>query len=191
MTSYAEDKSADRRVRQSAAVVSGQTPPKIPDEPTDDPTDENILKIKVIKGWSEETKSIIAFWQGYLSRDRDDPIGLREASGLKITTLSLRRGLAKYLFAEDALFRSVNSDAWNGIQRWASIHEKLSKLFVEVADYREWLFEVNEKYSQITDPIGIRNLIRQKRADTGNIVVLYAEMVDDLEPLFEEILEYL
>jgi hypothetical protein len=185
MTSYAEDKSADRRMRQSAAIVSGQRLPKIADETTN----QNIL---LIKAWWEETKSIIEFWQGYLSGDRDDPIELIEASGLKITTQSLRRGLAKYLFAEDARFRSVDSDAWNGIQpRWVPMHKKLSKLFVEVADYREWLFEVNEKYSQITDPIAIRNLIRLKREGTDNIVVLYAEMVADLEALFEEVLEYL
>jgi hypothetical protein len=186
MTSYAEDQSAHRRVRDSAAVVSGQRPPKVFDESA---ADGNIL---LIKAWSEETKSMLNFWQNYLYGDRDDSIDLIEASGLKITVQSLLRGLAKYLFAEDARLRSVDMEAWNGINsRWTSIHKKVSDLFVEVADYHDWLFEVNKKYSQITDPIAIRNLIRQKRADTNNIVVLYAEMVNDLEPLFEEVLTYL
>ena len=91
MTPFAKDKATQQKVTDSAAVLSGQELRGCPNENAD----QDIL---TIRSWAREAKEVIAFWQGYLSSDRDEPMDLIEANGLKMSMQSLRRILSRYLF---------------------------------------------------------------------------------------------
>ena len=183
MTPFAKDKAAQQKVTDSAAVLSGQELRGCPNENAD----QDIL---TIRSWAREAKEVIAFWQGYLSSDRDEPMDLIEANGLKMSMQSLRRILSRYLFGDNAQLRSVDPDAWSGIQRhWVLIHMNIEGLWEEILDYRDWIAEIERRSSQIADPMAMRKMVRQKRKDTQDIVTLYTKLVDNMAPVIKEIVE--
>jgi hypothetical protein len=183
-TPYGSDQAAQRKVTDSAAVLSGQ---KLPGSCSGNTPNQEIL---VIKAWAREAQDIIKFWQGYLSSDRDEPIELIEISGLKMSLQSLREGLTRYLFGEDAQLRSVATPAWEGIKKhWILIKINIDSLWREVVYYRDWMAEIEKRSAQIKDPMAMRRMSRQRRDDTRTIVELYGGMTHNLMPVIKEILE--
>ncbi|MGB6574052.1 MAG: hypothetical protein WBF20_20430 [Trebonia sp.] len=183
--SYGSDEAAQRKVLDSAAVLSGQ---KLPASCGGATPGQGIL---VIKAWAREAQDIIEFWQSYLSSDRDDPIDLIEISGLKMSLQSLLEGLTRSLFGKDAQLRTVATPAWEGIKKhWILVKLNVDALWEEVVYYRDWMAEIEKRSTQIKDPMAMRRMSRQRRDDTRAIVKRYAGMTENLMPVIKEILEF-
>jgi hypothetical protein len=185
MTPYAGDKTAQRKVADSAAVLSGQV---LPGNLDGRAVDQEIL---VIKAWAGEGKSYVEFWRGYLTGERDEPIDLIELSGLMTTVRNLRIGLYKYLFGPDAKLNNVDRQAWEGVQRNRILIELNYKGFWdEVLNYHDWLTEMERTDSYPVSRMDQRAMVRQKRKDTREIAETYDKFAEHLLPVLEEIIEY-
>ena len=132
------------------------------------------------------------YWHDDLAADYRDPLELIETTDLKIVAQSLRYGLGKYLFEDNAYLKEIDSLAWQGLQRrWPSIRGTIAKFLRMLGNYSNWLTELRDRDSQLTDPIGLRSMVHQKSADTEVIIAGYAELVSNLKPVIEEALQFL
>jgi hypothetical protein len=185
MTAYTDNKSAQQRVIDSSAVLSGQ---KLPDNSGGSALHQGI---PLIQAWAREANNIIGFWHGYLSSDRDEPIDLTEISGMKTSMQSLREGLTRYLFEGNAQLRIAEPNAWEGIQKhWILVKLNSDALWNEIVYYRDWLAEIDKRGDRITDPMAMRKMTRQMRDDTRTIVDDYTKLASNLLPVIKEILEF-
>jgi hypothetical protein len=184
MKSYAEDKAAQRKVEDAAAVLSGQ---ELPGNLDGNAVDQ----LFVIKAWAREGKYYVEFWRGHITGKRDKPIDLIEINGLMKCMKALRIGLSKYLFGPNAQLNNVDPQAWEGIQRHQILIElNYEGFWEEVLNYHDWIAEMERTDSQPVSRMDQRAMVRQKRKDTSEIGGLYALLADSLLSVLKEIIEY-
>lgn len=185
MNKFSADVVAQNKAINSAAALSGQ------DLSGNSGSGEPLQGMPLIQAWAREAQDVIEFWQGYLSNDRDEPIDLTEISTIKISLRSLREGLTKYLFEDDAQLRSAEPGAWEGIKKhWILVKLNYDSLWTEVVYYRDWMIQIDRRGDRINDPMAMKKMVREIRDDTDKIVDLYTKLACNLLPIIKEILEF-
>jgi hypothetical protein len=146
--------------------------------------------IATTRTWTEKADNAIERWRNYLPGYGEGSLEFADAIALKMVAKSLHDGLSIYFFGELAHLKQVNEQAWGRIQRkWADIRQLAVKFLKEVTNYCDWMEELNTRQTQLTDPMSLRLMVRQKNADTEAIVTLFADLISSLKPVVLEVLQ--
>lgn len=146
--------------------------------------------IATTRTWTEKVDMAIQRWQNYLPGYGEGPLEFADAIALRAVAKSVHDGLSIYLFGDLALLKQVNLQAWERIQhKWADIRQMAVKFLQEVTNYCAWMAELNARQTQLTDPMALRLMVRQRNTDTETIVGLYADLIGSLKPVVLEILQ--
>jgi hypothetical protein len=179
MTSSASDP-AGRGADPSLSVQAFASHPGTPSTAAD---------LVEIKAWATTTLGAVEHWQSKLTIDLKDPLELEQVNPLREALLPLITEVAEYLFEDNARLKAADPGAWQGIRRnWHEIKMGLESAQLDITGYRDWLVQLKKYQNQISDPMEIRKMARQMRADTDEIVGDYESFARPLIVTLKEVI---